>query len=91
MISKSKIFFNFFHSKRRENIENRKKLNVKNENDNKENKKLLKEGKLNPWEAVVENIDIKESDYKGTKDVNRMKEVIINRKNDNLNQNKISN
>jgi hypothetical protein len=66
-------------------------LNVKNENDNKENKKLLKEGKLNPWEAVVENIDIKESDYKGTKDVNRMKEVIINRKNDNLNQNKISN
>ena len=66
-------------------------MNVKNENDNKENKKLLKEGKLNPWEAVVENIDIKESDYKGTKDVNRMKEVIINRKNDNLNQNKISN
>jgi len=66
-------------------------LNLKNESDNKENKKLLKEGKLNPWEAVVENIAIKESDYKGTKDVNRMKEVIINRKNDNLNENKISN
>ena len=66
-------------------------MNLKNESDNKENKKLLKEGKLNPWEAVVENIAIKESDYKGTKDVNRMKEVIINRKNDNLNQNKISN
>ena len=66
-------------------------MNLKNESDNKENKKLLKEGKLNPWEAVVENIAIKESDYKGTKDVNRMKEVIINRKNDNLNENKISN
>ena len=66
-------------------------MNLKNENDNKENKKLLKEGKLNPWEAVVDNIAIKESDYKGTKDVNRMKEVIINRKNDNLNENKISN
>ena len=87
---KSKILFNFIYSKRKENIENRKKLNLKNENDNKENKKSLKEGKLNVWEAVVENIDIKESDYKGTKDVNRMKEVIINRKNDNINENKLS-
>jgi hypothetical protein len=87
---KSKILFNFIYSKRKENIENRKKLNLKNENDNKENKKLLKEGKLNVWEAVVDNIDIKESDYKGTKDVNRMKEVIINRKNDNINENKLS-
>lgn len=87
---KSKILFNFIYSKRKENIENRKKLNLKNENDNKENKKLLKEGKLNAWEAVIENIAIKESDYKGTKDVNRMKEVIINRKNDNLNENKLS-
>ena len=87
---KSKILFNFIYSKRKENIENRKKLNLKNENDNKENKKLLKEGKLNVWEAVVDNIAIKESDYKGTKDVNRMKEVIINRKNDNLNENKLS-
>ena len=87
---KSKILFNFIYSKRKENIENRKKLNLKNENDNKENKKLLKEGKLNVWEAVVDNIAIKESDYKGTKDANRMKEVIINRKNDNINENKLS-
>jgi hypothetical protein len=87
---KSKILFNFICSKSKEIYENRKKLNLKNENDNKENKKLLKEGKLNVWEAVVDNIAIKESDYKGTKDVNRMKEVIINRKNDNINENKLS-
>jgi hypothetical protein len=41
-----------------------------------------KEGKNNPWERVVENIEIRESDYKGTKDVSRMRTVILNRKGD---------
>lgn len=46
------------------------------------NRDLIKEGKKNPWEKVVENIEIKESDYKGTKDVSRMRAVILNRKGD---------
>jgi hypothetical protein len=36
----------------------------------------------NPWEKVIDHIDIKESNYKGTKDVSRMREMIIQRKND---------
>jgi hypothetical protein len=31
---------------------------------------------------VIDNIELKESNYKGTKNINRMKEVIIARKND---------
>jgi hypothetical protein len=42
----------------------------------------VKEGKKNPWEKVVENVDIKETDYKGTKDVSRMRNVILVRKSD---------
>ena len=50
--------------------------------DDKNNRNLIKDGKKNPWEKVVENIEIKESDYKGTKDVSRMRTVILNRKGD---------
>ena len=39
-------------------------------------------GKSSPWEKVIDNITLKESEYKGTKDVSRMRNVIINRKND---------
>lgn len=42
----------------------------------------MKEGKKNPWEKVVENIELKESDYKGSKDVARMRSVILTRKSD---------
>lgn len=53
-----------------------------NEKEFLENKKLVKEGKKNPWETVVDNIAVKESDYKGSNDVSRMRSVIIARKND---------
>ena len=46
---------------------------------------LLFQGKKNPWEKVVENIELKDSEYKGTKDVTRMKNVILTRKNDFVN------
>jgi len=36
----------------------------------------------NPWMKVIENIELKEADYKGTKDIFRMREIIITRKND---------
>ena len=66
-----------------EEIAKRKEINVKNEKDFIEEKKMIKEGKRNYWECVMDNIAIKDSDYKGNKDVSRMKNVIINRKNDN--------
>ena len=57
-------------------------MNIKNEEDNLSNRKLIKEGKKNSWENVVDNITIKESEYKGSKDISRMRSVILNRKND---------
>ena len=70
------------YSKRQEEISKRKTMNIKNEEDNLSNRKLIKEGKKNSWENVVDNISIKESEYKGSKDISRMRSVILNRKND---------
>ena len=36
----------------------------------------------NPWEKVLANVEVKEGGYKGTKEVNRMKEVMMGRKGD---------
>lgn len=76
-------FINDFEKKRQEEIEVRKKVNLQNEQDNLNNRKLMKEGKKNSWEIVTDNIAMKESEYKGTKDVSRMRSVIVSRKNDN--------
>ena len=75
-------FLNDFENKRLEEIEKRKAENIKKENEILENKKLAKEGKINPWESITEIIAMKDSEYKGSKEVKRMREVIINRKND---------
>ena len=69
-------------NERSEKIASKKKENENKELEFLNNKKLLKEGKLNPWEAVTENIAMKDSEYKGSRDISRMREVIINRKND---------
>ena len=83
-------FINEFEQKRQEEITKRKQINIKNEEDNLANRKLIKEGKKNPWENVVENITVKESEYKGSKDVSRMRNVILAHKNDKLNDNQIN-
>ena len=83
-------FINEFEQKRQEEITKRKQINIKNEEDNLANRKLIKEGKKNPWENVVENITVKESEYKGSKDVSRMRNVILARKNDKLNDNQLN-
>ena len=83
---KAMQFMNEFEEKRRNAIELRKKENVKNEEDFLNNKKLEKEGKKNPWEIVTDNITLKESEYKGTKDISRMRNVVVARKNDSINQ-----
>lgn len=64
------------------NISNKREFNKNNESDFLNNRNLAKEGKTNPWDIVIGNIDLRESDYKGSKDVSRMKNVIITRKND---------
>lgn len=69
-------------STRENNIAKRHDFNKNNEADFLNNRGDTKEGKKNPWEKVVQNIEIKESDYKGTKDVSRMRTVILNRKGD---------
>lgn len=74
------LYFNF--RTRNNNISKKHEFNVNNETEYLNNRNLMKEGKQNPWEKVVENIEIKESDYKGTKDVSRMRTVILNRKGD---------
>ena len=83
---KAMQFINDFEEKRRNAIELRKKENVKNEEDFMNNKKMEKEGKKNPWEIVTDNITLKESEYKGSKDISRMRNVIVARKNDSINQ-----
>ena len=79
---KASEYLNNFMNQRSEKIALKRKDNENKELELLNNKKLLKEGKLNPWEAVTENIAMKDSEYKGSRDVSRMREVIINRKND---------
>ena len=79
---KASAFLVDFEQKRLEAKELKKKQNINDEENAKKEKELIKEGKKNPWEFVVQNIDLKDSDYKGSKDITRMKEVIIERKND---------
>jgi hypothetical protein len=80
---KANAYMREFEQRRTEEIAKRKEMNIRNEKDFIEEKKMIKEGKKNSWECVMDNIAVKDSDYKGSKDVSRMKNVIINRKNDN--------
>ena len=87
-------FLNEFFNQRQKRIQNNLELNKQKENNEKNEKELIKKGdpNVNVWERVCKNIDLKDSDYKGSKDVTRMREVIINRKNDfNLNNNNNNN
>lgn len=67
---------------RQKALEKRRGFNRQNEEEFLQNRTRIKDGKKNPWERVCENIDIKESEYKGTKDVSRMRNVILVRKSD---------
>ena len=77
-------YMNTFTEARAKKIEDNKKTNEYNERKAIEDKKELAQlgAKANPWEKVCENIAIKESDYKGSKDISRMRECIIKKKND---------
>ena len=58
----------------------RKELEEKNSDSNKN----IGGGMNNSdsWQKINSNIDLKDSDYKGSKDVQRMREAMMNRTND---------
>ena len=69
-----------FEAKRQELIaKKRKELEEKELNRNKDNSP---QGNSEMWSKVSGNIDLRESDYKGTKDVQRMREAMMNRQQD---------
>ena len=80
IIKKANEYLKEFEEQRKEAIAKRKKeLEAKNtsinENQNSGNNK-------ESWDRINSNIDLKDSDYKGSKDVGRMREAMMNRTND---------
>ena len=69
-----------FEMKRQEEIaKKRKALEEKESNQNQGNNT---DGTADAWSKVSGNVDLKDSEYKGTKDVQRMREAMMGRKND---------
>ena len=65
-----------FNQKRQEEIEKRRKLLEEkglNKNENNKNE--------DAWSNVKNNIDLKDSEYKGSKDVQRMRDAMMNNPN----------
>jgi hypothetical protein len=67
------------------NIATKKDFNKTNETDFLQNRNNNNNQSSNPWDVVTKSIDLKESDYKGSKDVARMRNVIQIRKADFVN------
>lgn len=70
---------------RDDKISKKRNFNRLNEEEYVKNRKIEKDEKVNPWDKVIENIQLKESEHKGQKDVSRMKAVILQRKSDFVN------
>ena len=69
-----------FEAKRQEQIaQKRKQLEERELNPKQDNNT---NGTADSWSKVSGNIDLKDSEYKGTKDVQRMREAMMNRQND---------
>eukprot|EP00826_Nyctotherus_ovalis_P040735 TRINITY_DN4038_c0_g4_i3.p5 TRINITY_DN4038_c0_g4~~TRINITY_DN4038_c0_g4_i3.p5 ORF type:complete len:125 (-),score=57.10 TRINITY_DN4038_c0_g4_i3:127-501(-) len=61
-------------------IQRRTQSKVEEETFN-ESRKALNEAR-NPWEKVTGNIEVKEGNYQESKDVSRMRQAIVSRRND---------
>lgn len=68
-------------NQRKEEILQRREQNKIEEETFNENRKALNASN-NPWEKVVGNVDIKGGDYLGSKDVSRMRQSMLSRRND---------
>jgi hypothetical protein len=66
---------------RKESIIQKREQNKIEEETFNEYRRKLNESK-NPWEKVVGNVDIKEGNYIGSKDVARMRQTMVSRRND---------
>lgn len=83
--AKALEYVNAFNQERMMKINENKKNNIANEEKLKADKQIGDtEGKSvsGSWSKVTQLISMKESEYKGSKDVSRMRECIIKRKND---------
>ena len=69
-----------FEEKRQENIAKRRKELEQKESEN--NTNANGGNNADSWGRINSNIDLKDSDYKGSKDVQRMREAMMNRTND---------
>ena len=65
-----------FEEKRKEEIAKKRKILEENEK-----KGISTGGSGDAWDKVKDNIDLKDSEYKGTKDVQRMREAMMNNPN----------
>ena len=76
IIKKASEYMVEFEAKRQENIANRRKALEEKNAENNQNK----EGGNNSesWGRINSNIDLKDSEYKGSKDVQRMREAMMN-------------
>ena len=80
IIKKANEYMVEFEQQRQENIaKRRKELEEKNNNIN---QNQGGGSNADSWGRVNSNIDLKDSEYKGTKDVQRMREAMMNRTND---------
>ena len=73
-----------WEAQRSNNISKKKEFNKGNESEylQREEGKI---GNINPWDKVIQNIQLKEGEHKGQRDITRMKAVILQRKNDFVN------
>ena len=69
-----------FEEKRQESISKRR--NELEQKNSENNTNTSGGNNSDSWERINSNIDLKDSDYKGSKDVQRMREAMMNRPND---------
>ena len=80
IIQKAKKYLAEFEEERQENIaKKRKALEEKNSDINSSSEA---KNNADSWGKINSNIDLKDSEYKGSKDVQRMREAMMNRTND---------
>lgn len=81
MRSEAELQLREWEDQRKEDIIQKREQNkVEEEAFNEHRRKL--NASNNPWEKVVGNVDIKEGNYTGSKDVARMRQSMVSRRND---------
>ena len=80
IIKKANEYMLEFEEKRQEEIAKRRKALEEQNNNINQNK--TEGNNADSWGRINSNIDLKDSDYKGSKDVQRMREAMMNRTKD---------